>query len=170
MPVLLEVPQTYQRLLALATGFLLLGGCGSSGATKPPPTGTGGIKVVAPWHNGARIPRLYTCDGANRKPAIKVSRSGPGGTAIVMTDPDAPGGTFVHWTQWGATEGRNSFGKTGYDGPCPPHGDKPHHYVITAYALKSALGLPQGADLRKVVAEIRKRASASGSITGLYQR
>jgi phosphatidylethanolamine-binding protein (PEBP) family uncharacterized protein len=170
MRVLLELPQTYQGRLALATGFLVLSGCGGSAATNPPPKPPGAVRVIAPWHNGGRIPRVYTCDDANRKPAIKVSRSGPGGLAIVMTDPDAPGGTFVHWTQWGTTEGRNSFGRTGYDGPCPPHGDKPHHYVITAYALKSQLGLPQGADLTKVVAQIRKRASASGSITGLYAR
>ena len=101
---------------------------------------------------------------------MEVSRTGPGGTAFVMTDPDAPGGTFVHWTQWGTTEGRNSFGNTGYDGPCPPRGNSPHHYVITAYLLKSKLGLPDGADLTTVVAEIRKRAFASGSITGLYSR
>lgn len=170
MRVLLEVPQTYQRLLVIGIGFLLLGGCGGNGGAKPPPKPTGGVKVVVPWHNGGRIPRVYTCDGANRKPTVKVSPTGPGGTAIVMTDPDAPGGTFVHWTQWGTTEGRNSFGNTGYDGPCPPHGDKPHRYVVTAYVLKSQLGLPEGADLTKIVAQIRIRASASGSITGLYGR
>ena len=137
---------------------------------NPPPKPSGGVKVTLPWHNGGRIPREYTCDGANRAPHVKVSRTGPGGTAIVMTDPDAPGGTFVHWTRWGTTEGRNSFGNTGYDGPCPPRGDKPHHYVVTAYVLKSKLGLPEGASLDSVVAQIRVRASASGSITGLYGR
>jgi phosphatidylethanolamine-binding protein (PEBP) family uncharacterized protein len=171
MRVLLDCTSTYQRLLALATGFVLLTGCGGDkNLDKPLPKASGAVTVTAPWRDGGRIPREYTCDGANRQPTVKVSRTGPGGTAIVMTDPDAPGGTFVHWTRWGTTEGHNSFGKVGYDGPCPPKGDRAHHYVLTAYVLKQKLGLPRGAEPEKVVAQIRKVASASGSITGLYDR
>ena len=87
-----------------------------------------------------------------------------------MTDPDAPGGTFVHWTRWDGNEGENSFGKDGYAGPCPPKGNQPHHYVVTAYALKSQLDLPAGAKPDKVVGEIRKLAVNSGSSTGIYGR
>lgn len=87
-----------------------------------------------------------------------------------MTDPDAPGGTFVHWTRWDRVEGENSFGKKGYAGPCPPKGEQPHHYVVTAYALKSQLDLPAGAKPDQVVGEIRKLAVNSGSSTGLYGR
>src|SRR4029079_18735626 len=91
--------------------------------------------------------------------------------AIVMTDPDAPGGTFVHWTRWGrGVEGKNSFGRTGYDGPCPPRGDKPHHYVVTVYALRSPLALKRGATPEQVLSQIRALASASGSTTGTYRR
>ncbi|WP_281727651.1 YbhB/YbcL family Raf kinase inhibitor-like protein [Streptomyces sp. S816] len=70
--------------------------------------------------------------------------------AITVRDLDAPGGTFTHWLirdldantrrlsagahPPGAVEGRDSFGRTGYSGPCPPHGDRPHHYVLTVYA------------------------------------
>jgi Raf kinase inhibitor-like YbhB/YbcL family protein len=91
--------------------------------------------------------------------------------AVVMSDPDAPGGTFIHWTRWGSgVEGRNSFGKTGYDGPCPPKGDAPHHYVVTVYALRAPLTLARGASPDEVLAAIKKQASASGSQTGTYGR
>lgn len=87
-----------------------------------------------------------------------------------MTDPDAPGGTFVHWTRWDGNEGENSFGRTGYSGPCPPKGDKPHRYVVTVYVLESKLGLARGAKPDQVIAAVRKRATESGSSTGLYGR
>ena len=130
------------------------------------------MKVEGPWKDGGRIPRRYTCDGGDTAP--EVGSSAPAGArdvAFVMTDPDAPGGTFVHWTHWGSrTEGTNSFGKRGYSGPCPPKGDSPHHYVITFYALRKPLALPAGSDPDKVVAAIEKLAFASGSLTGVYGR
>jgi phosphatidylethanolamine-binding protein (PEBP) family uncharacterized protein len=127
--------------------------------------------VSGPWADGGRIPAVYTCDGPQRVPAITAHvPSGTRQVALVMTDPDAPGGTFVHWTRWGTTEGRNTFGKVGYSGPCPPKGDKAHHYVITAYALRRPLGLPAGSSPQNVVAAIRKVRAASGSLTGLYSR
>ena len=108
----------------MGTGFLLMAGCGGGagkGLTQPLPRAHAAVKLRLPWANGGSIPRVYTCDGANRQPAVTIRATAPPGrTAIVMTDPDAPGGTFVHWTRWGTTEGRNSFGKTGYGGPCPP--------------------------------------------------
>jgi phosphatidylethanolamine-binding protein (PEBP) family uncharacterized protein len=171
MRVLLDLPQTYQRLSVLATSFLLLVACGDKGTQVTLPTAQGGVKVTLPWRDGGSIPRQYTCDGANRRPAVRVKANGPPSRiAIVMTDPDAPGGTFVHWTRWGTTEGRNSFGKTGYDGPCPPTGDSPHRYVVTAYVLKKDPGLPAGAEPGTVVAAIGKLATASGRVTGRYGR
>lgn len=88
-----------------------------------------------------------------------------------MTDRDAPGGTFIHWTHWDAgVEGRNSFGHVGYSGPCPPNGDKPHRYVITVYSLRHKLGLPRGAATNKVLSAIGADTVASGSTTGSYGR
>jgi phosphatidylethanolamine-binding protein (PEBP) family uncharacterized protein len=167
------VSSTYQRLVGLATGLcLVLTGCGDKGLDKPLPTTNARLRVVTAWKNGAQIPRRYTCDGANSAPRVSSSR--PAGTrqiAWVMTDPDAPGGGFVHWTHWGPRNmGTNSFGKTGYDGPCPPKGDSPHHYVLKVYALREPLGLPSGSDAKKVVQAIQKQAFASGSTTGLYGR
>lgn len=159
--------------MGIATALFLVTGCGDKKLDKPLPTAGGKMVVEGPWKPGARIPRKYTCDGGDVKP--EVGSSVPGNkakdVAFVMTDPDAPGGTFVHWTHWGSnSEGKNSFGKTGYKGPCPPKGDKPHRYVITFYALRRPLGLPAGSEPDKVVAEIKKKAYASGSLTGLYGR
>jgi phosphatidylethanolamine-binding protein (PEBP) family uncharacterized protein len=170
MRVLLDVSPTYQRLLALATTLLLVTGCGDKTLDKPLPAAPKTLQVSLPWTNGSKIPPTYTCDGVDRKPAVHVAGAGQHPVAIVMTDPDAPGGTFVHWTRWDGVEGENSFGKEGYSGPCPPKGDQPHHYVVTAYALRSELNLPAGAKPDKVVSEIQKLALNSGTSTGLYGR
>ena len=168
---------TYQRCLVLATLTVLVAGCGSKGLDSPPPKADQTLVVKAPWANGARIPRQFTCDGGDHKPRISFSgaafgkASAPKDFAIVMSDPDAPGGTFVHWTSWGRrVEGTNSFGDKGYKGPCPPKGDKPHRYVVTVYALRRVLGLPSGSDAADVVAAIRKAVIASGSVSGTYGR
>lgn len=164
--------RTYHWCLVLATVSLIGSGCGSKGQSVPVPKVRPGIRVTGPWQDGGRIPARFTCDGAGRVPAVAASPT-PGAEDLVtvMTDPDAPGGTFVHWTRWGTgTEGRNSFGKIGYSGPCPPKGDKPHHYVITFYALRRALGLPAGSPPDKVLAAVKAKAFASGSLTGLYGR
>ena len=102
-----------------------------------------------------------------------------------MEDPDAPSGTFVHWTVYGiapsvrrfdagkvpngAEQGENSFGDDGYGGPCPPEGDDPHHYVFTLYALKDASALPAGAKPDDVRAKLAG-AVARGTFTGTYAR
>ena len=161
---------TYQRLLAIASALVLVTGCGDKTLDKPLPAVTKTLSVGLPWTDGARIPQPYTCDGANRKPSVRVGGAGRHPVAIVMTDPDAPSGTFVHWTRWDGVEGENSFGKTGYGGPCPPKGDQPHRYVVTAYALRSQLDLPSGAKPDDVVAAIKERALESGTSTGLYGR
>ena len=165
--------RTYHSCLVAGSVVLLTSGCGSKGTQEPVTrNGLETVQVEGPWKNGQRIPRRYTCDGANVAPEFGAAE--PGGArdfAIVMTDPDAPGGTFVHWTHWGAsTVGRNSFGKLGYSGPCPPKGDKPHHYVITFYALRRPLGLAPGSSPDQVLSAVRKSAFASGSVTGLYGR
>jgi phosphatidylethanolamine-binding protein (PEBP) family uncharacterized protein len=164
------VVPTYQRLLVAATSLFLVAGCGGGGTAKTLPEAPKTLQVTLPWTDGARIPATYTCDGAERKPAVHVAGAGGHPVATVMTDPDAPGGTFVHWTRWDGVEGENSFGKQGYAGPCPPKGDQPHHYVVTAYALRAQLTLPSGSKPDEVLAAIKKDALTSGSSTGLYGR
>ena len=119
-------------------------------------------------HAGKPIPKRFTCDGADVAPNV-VWRGVPKKAkelALVLEDPDAPGGTFTHWLvyglgprigHWGGSgwspytpagsprNGRNDFGKLGYGGPCPPAG-QPHRYVFRLLALDSRLKLRRGVD------------------------
>ena len=127
----------------------------------------------------------HTCDGLNVAPPLAWSGV-PTATkeiAILVEDPDAPGGTFVHWTVYrisprtkkasgppsGSQEGTNSFGRGGWSGPCPPKGDDPHRYVFTIYALGKPSGLSPGAHPRKV-REAMEGALAKGTLTLRYGR
>lgn len=103
------------------------------------------------FRDGETIPRQFTCEGDDVPPPLDWSAP-PAGTrsfALVMDDPDAPGGTFTHWLLFdipatatslrgdggaGRTL-RNSFGRPGYGGPCPPKGHGPHRYVFALHAL-----------------------------------
>jgi Raf kinase inhibitor-like YbhB/YbcL family protein len=106
---------------------------------------------------GGTVPRQFTCDGDNVSPPLSWSEVPQGATAlrISVTDPDAPRGTFTHWlvtgvdpassdvaqgmVPAGGAEQRNSFGETGYGGPCPPPGTAPHRYLFTVEALDDAV-------------------------------
>jgi phosphatidylethanolamine-binding protein (PEBP) family uncharacterized protein len=159
--------------MIVATIAVLLSGCGGGGtATTGPSQGTAKLDVKVPWRDGGRIPRRYTCDGADMTPIVGTLTRVPGAKqfAFVMTDPDAPGGTLVHWVRWGTTEGKNGLGKVGYSGPCPAKGAGPHHYVMTVYALRSLLQLPAGTGADKAISAIRATSIASGKKTGLYSR
>lgn len=107
------------------------------------------------------VPIQFTCDGDDVAPALAWSEL-PDATeevVVVVDDPDAPGGTFTHWTVWGlapsdsleavvpahAVEGTNGFGTVGYRGPCPPRGDSPHRYRFRVLALDTKLDLEDGA-------------------------
>jgi hypothetical protein len=141
--------------------------------------------------NGGAIPRRYTCDGANDSPSLQW-RGAPAGTksvALMMNDPDAPI-DFTHWLAYnippsarglaegasargvmpqGSAEGTNSFGRTGYGGPCPPAGEL-HHYVFRLCALDIRLQLPPGAARDQVQSAINQHILAEGQIIGVYRR
>jgi phosphatidylethanolamine-binding protein (PEBP) family uncharacterized protein len=98
------------------------------------------ITVTSPaFAAGAAIPAAYTCDGADRPPPLRWA--GVPATArhldLTVTDPDAPGGPFVHWRVRGMPASATAVpaGTGGYTGPCPPPGDRPHHYRFTVTAL-----------------------------------
>ena len=172
---------------ALPVVLVLLAGCASGNRVEgPPPAAPERIKltssVAAP---GGTIPAEHTCDGINLPPPLAWTGvpAGAKELAILVEDPDAPGGTFVHWTVYGispgakrakgpptgAEEGSNSFGRGGWSGPCPPKGDDPHRYVFTIYALADASGLKPGAHPRKV-REAVEGALAKGTLTLRYGR
>ncbi len=135
--------------------------------------------------DGGTIPRRYTCDGADLSPPLHVAGV-PDGTrelAVLVEDPDAPRGTFVHWVAWGIDPsdatlgegasppgtGTNGFGRRGYGGPCPPRG-APHRYVFTVFALSRRLDLPPGASADQLRRAAAGAAIAQGSLTGRYGR
>lgn len=135
------------------------------------------------------IPRKYTCEGEDMSPPLRIERT-PGGTkalALIVDDPDAPGGTFDHWLLWnldpmtlelpegataddlgGAVEGKNSFGGIGYRGPCPPSGT--HRYRFQAYALKQKLSLPEGATREELEAGMEGQIVERAGLVGTYSR
>ena len=137
------------------------------------------------FSDGGDIPRRYTCDGEDVSPPLSFAGVSPHATelALLVEDPDAPGGTFVHWVAWGIDpakgglgegevppgSGTNGFRQRGYGGPCPPKG-RAHRYVFTVLALSKAPELLAGAtsdDLRRAVENL---VIAQGGITGRYAR
>ena len=148
------------------------------------------------FHDGDAIPTQFTCDGADRSPALEWSGAPDQAKsfALIVEDPDAPGGTFIHWVLYdipgsvhvipegipkgptvsplgGAKQGRTSFkGTPGYGGPCPPPGAA-HHYHFLLFALdKTTLGIEPGASRDDVMHAMRGHELAHGELVGTYAR
>jgi Raf kinase inhibitor-like YbhB/YbcL family protein len=144
----------------------------------------GGIKMrsVAFSHGGS-IPPRYTCEGENVNPPLEISDL-PENTkslAIIVEDPDAPRGTYDHWIAWNippneaigensrpGIQGKNSFGNTGYGGPCPPSGS--HRYFFKVYALDSDLNIEAGSDKKTLQEAMKGHVLESGELMGHYQK
>ena len=175
--------------MVLAAVVLAAAGCGDDTVEGPPPAAPATIRLSsAAFSDGATIPARFTCAGEDLAPPLawKDVPAGAKALALVMEDPDAPGGTFVHWTVLdmppsttgirggrvpaGAVEGENSFGDRGYGGPCPPEGDRPHRYRFLVYGLRSQLGLGAGAPPDDVRAAIGEKALARGELVGRFGR
>jgi Raf kinase inhibitor-like YbhB/YbcL family protein len=145
------------------------------------------FKLSSPaFVDGAEIPKRHTCDGDDISPRLTWSgvpdraRS----LALVLDDPDAPRGTFTHWVvsdlpadltelAEGSTEGiqgRNSFGRTGYGGPCPPPRDDAHRYRFTLYALDvPAIALSDGTR-EELERKIGPHVLGTAQLMGRYKR
>jgi Raf kinase inhibitor-like YbhB/YbcL family protein len=168
---------------------LVLAGCGGSSSTRATRALGGAIKLTSPaFARGAAIPARYTCDGADRSPPLAWSQlpSGTAALALTIEDLDAPGRSFVHWAivglpaeltalaegarPAGAVEGRNDFGKLGYNGPCPPRGSQPHRYRVVLYALRSPLALSSGFRIAEEGSALAKDTRAFGELIGTYRR
>lgn len=137
-----------------------------------------------------RIPAKYTCAGEDVSPPLSWT-PGPSNTvsyALIMDDPDAPGGTFTHWVIFnipadvkrldenvqkspmlenGVVQARTSFGKAGYGGPCPPPG-RPHHYRFHLYGLDKVLDLGPGASKQDVLNAMKGHITSDGELVGLF--
>ncbi|WP_439026394.1 YbhB/YbcL family Raf kinase inhibitor-like protein [Haloarchaeobius sp. DT45] len=152
------------------------------------------IKATA-FADGEAIPSRFTCDGADVSPELTVGGvpSEAETLALVVDDPDAPGGTFDHWLLWnvptdtvqlpenvprgetvsslgGARQGTNGFDTVGYRGPCPPAGHGAHTYRFTLYACDGHLDVPGGAPASQVRSAIQTAQVAQTRITGSYER
>jgi Raf kinase inhibitor-like YbhB/YbcL family protein len=118
-----------------------------------------------------QFPRESTCEGADLSPRIEIQGCNASSLALILEDPDAPSGTFIHWIIWNippnniipsaipreatlsdplhCRQGYNDFGEIGYAGPCPPSG-KPHRYFFRVFCLDRMLDLPAGASAEKL--------------------
>ena len=180
------------RAARLVPVFLLplaLAAC--SGTGSKPPEGRLTISLTSPEFaaNGA-IPAIRTCNGADLSPPLRWSGvpAEAKSLALIVDDPDAPGGTWVHWVLYdippgvedmgdgagggvvppGTKPGRNGWKTTGYRGPCPPGGR--HRYVHKLYALDVVLGdlhEPTKAELERAM---QGHVLARGELVGTYQR
>lgn len=159
-------------------------------ATSPAGARRGPFTVTSPaFAPGGLIPDGFTCKGANASLPLRwhgvPKRSEE--LALIMEDPDAPVGTFVHWVVWGidptarrlpeetlpagVVQGASGAGRPGYLGPCPPPADGAHRYRITTYALDApphvAAATATAADLR---AAIKGHVLAKATLVGRYDR
>ena len=161
-------------ILNLVLGATLLG-CTEGGAD---------MKITSPeFENNGFIPREYTCKGPDINPALdfedvpKEAQS----LALVVDDPDAPMGTWVHWVVFDmpvvdrigkdsipGRQGINDFGKENYGGPCPPSGT--HRYFFKIYALDKMLNLNEGISKKDLERAMDGHILAKAQLIGLYKK
>ena len=143
--------------------------------------------------NGGNIPVKYTCDGEDISPPLQWNNvpSGTKSLVLIMDDPDAPMGTWVHWVIYnipatvkslpehfpakeimkdGTTQGRNSWGRIGYGGPCPPPPTGAHRYFFKLYAIDKKLDLGPGATKEAVLQTIKGHILSEAELMGRYKR
>lgn len=146
------------------------------------------------FDDGGPIPPKYSCEGSNISPPLNWDLSqlpipNGGSMAIICDDPDAPGGTWIHWVIFnlppetnslpelvmpreelenGALQGSNSWGNIGYSGPCPPSGT--HRYYFKVYALDVKLNLPSGTTKEELLKVMEGHILDKGQLMGTYTR
>ena len=145
------------------------------------------MKITSPaFADKQMIPQKYTCDGENINPPLQITEvpSNTQSLVLIVDDPDAPSGDWVHWLVWninpetklitenespqGAIQGTNDFGKQNYGGPCPPSGI--HHYQFKIYALDTTLNLPSSSRKKGLETAMANHILDKDMLIGLYQR
>lgn len=141
------------------------------------------------FRDGEDVPEKYTCDGEDVNPLLEI-KNPPAGTksfTLIVDDPDATGGNvWDHWLIWNispktqyisedsapsdTTQGKNSFGKQKYGGPCPPFGHNAHHYRFAVYALDTILDIPQESGSVELKSAIKGHIIEEVTLIGLYKR
>lgn len=138
------------------------------------------------FKNNELIPFRFTCDGENVNPPLGIQNVPPEtkSLALVVDDPDAPSGNWVHWIVWnidpnlseikensvpqGSVEGTTSFDKPGYGGPCPPSGT--HHYQFKLYALETKLEIGKENEKAQLESAMKGHIIEETKLVGLYKR
>lgn len=151
-----------------------------------PEAGGAQMRISSPaFGDNGKIPAKYTCYGQDASPELAIEGVPPGARslALIVDDPDAPGGTFVHWVLYdippstavipengsAGTAGPNSAGERGYNSVCPPSGT--HRYFFKLYALDAKLSLePGSAGKQAVEAAMKGHVLASAQIMATYSR
>lgn len=191
-----------RTLVVLAMALFLLAACASTETTQQAPAALTTIPTVGlpggtesvlsfaltstAFEQGGPIPPKYSCDGEDISPPLAWDKP-PAETrslALIMDDPDAPVGTWVHWvvfaippelialpegmqgSELAVTVGENSWGRSDYGGPCPPSGT--HHYFFKLYALDTALNLDKSASKKQVLAAMDGHILAEADLMGTY--
>ncbi len=197
----------YQHTIMKRSAFffsllLLNGGCGTKAqqAQTPESGSASAAQVMAAqmritstaFKNEEAIPKQFSCEGDNISPALswvgapKSAKS----FALVLEDPDAPRGMFVHWVIYdippsetglaehfplsdtlvnGTLQGKNGAGSTGYIGPCPPSG-KPHRYYFRLYAVNEVLHISGDVTREKLMSALEGHVVGEGELMGTYVR
>lgn len=147
--------------------------------------------TASAFQEGDFIPGKFSCDELDISPALSWTEPPPGtkGIALIVDDPDAPAGTWVHWVLYdlpgdarsleegvvkdrqlpnGARQGRNDFGKIGYNGPCPPKGG-PHRYYFKIYALDKKTNLKGGASKAELERAMEGHILAQAEVVGRFR-
>ncbi len=145
------------------------------------------LKIASPVfaHNGF-IPARYTCDGNDINPPLEITRvpAEAKSLALIVDDPDAPVGMWVHWVMWNidpqtreiaedsvpheALQGKNDWKRNSYGGPCPPSGV--HRYFFKLYALDTKLNLGAGTTKKELEKAMQGHVLANAELIGLYKR
>jgi hypothetical protein len=148
------------------------------------------MKVSSPaFKNEDFIPEKYTCDGMDVSPPLEWDPvPNAKSYALIVEDPDAPGGTFIHWVMYNITtthlpegvkksvkteygiQGTNDFGRTGYGGPCPPKTHPAHRYYFRVYALDTLLPERTNIDADELRRLMEGHVIDEGFAMGKYKR
>jgi hypothetical protein len=180
-----------RQLVLLCIVVLLLAACGGSEPAEPEPgTAESDLQLTSSaFAEGESIPEVYSCNGEDISPSL-AWEGVPEGTesfALIVDDPDAPVGTWVHWVLFDipgdrrelpegvpaqaevpemGRHGENSWGRTDYGGPCPPSGT--HTYVFKLYALDTTLELETGTKKEALLDAMEGHLLARTELRGEY--
>jgi hypothetical protein len=180
---------------ALAVLFVQVAACQACESSGGRPTAASGVTVTSltvtspAFSSNGHIPIDLTCDGADKSPRLTWSAPPPGtkSFAVVVDDPDAPAGTFMHWLAYnvpgdalglpedadlavlGAAAANNDFDRPAYSGPCPPRGEI-HRYFFRVYALDLVLAVHGAPSRSAVLGAMAGHVLAEGALVGTFFR